>query len=182
MKNLGVFRLFDPTAFENMKVVLEGALYDRDLEGEISVLNRNDSINLASLARSFELTFSLKENQTTRCTLAVKAGLENLAAELLPAVKSEKQSGCQITIVFSTVHEDEIELHEEIAKVLTEVWGIDRSYHHKMILDPFQDDDIILKEVTIDFNRLIYEDQMEDFIDMIDYMILSIIKINKIII
>ncbi|WP_075982038.1 hypothetical protein [Bacillus massilinigeriensis] len=173
--------MFDPTAFENMKVVLEGALYDRDLEGEICIIGRNDSINLSSLSRSFELTFTLKEKDTAQCTVRVYANLENLASELLPSMKSERLSGCTLSIIFTVDHEDDFELHEGIAKALTEVWGMDRTYQHKMILNPFQEDNMIKKEVTIDFNRLIYEDQMDDFIHMIDFMILSMVKINKII-
>ena len=54
--------LFDPTAFDNMKVVLEGAVYDRDILGDILVVNRDDLINLASLSRQFTMEFECKES------------------------------------------------------------------------------------------------------------------------
>lgn len=38
--------MFDPTAFDNMKVVIEGAIYDLDLDGEISIIDRNDLLIL----------------------------------------------------------------------------------------------------------------------------------------
>ena len=51
--------MFDPTAFENIKVVLEGAVYDLDLNGEIIIIDRNDLINTAKLSRKYELSFQL---------------------------------------------------------------------------------------------------------------------------
>ena len=53
--------LFDPTAFDNMKVVLEGAVYDRDLFGDILIVSRDDLVNLATLSRKFTIEFVLKE-------------------------------------------------------------------------------------------------------------------------
>ncbi len=53
--------LFDPTAFDNMKVVLEGAVYDRDILGDILVVKRDDLVNLATLSRQFMMEFQLKE-------------------------------------------------------------------------------------------------------------------------
>jgi hypothetical protein len=41
--------MFDPTAFDNMKVVLEGALYDLDIMGEIIITDRNDLFNTAKM-------------------------------------------------------------------------------------------------------------------------------------
>ena len=43
--------MFDPTAYENMRVVLEGIFYDKDLSGEILVIDRNDIVNTAKLSR-----------------------------------------------------------------------------------------------------------------------------------
>ncbi|KYD22330.1 MAG: hypothetical protein C6P37_08510 [Caldibacillus debilis] len=51
--------MFDPTAYENMKVILEGYLYDYDMQGEILIKERNDLINLADMSRTFSLLFSL---------------------------------------------------------------------------------------------------------------------------
>lgn len=55
--------MFDPTAFENLKIVIEGAVYDRDFSGEILVTDRNDIINLAKLERRFEISFVDKVNR-----------------------------------------------------------------------------------------------------------------------
>lgn len=36
--------MFDPTAFDNLKVIVEGAVYDFDLHGDILVTDRKDMI------------------------------------------------------------------------------------------------------------------------------------------
>ncbi|QNG61538.1 hypothetical protein H4O14_08705 [Bacillus sp. PAMC26568] len=41
--------MFDPTAFDNLKVVLEGEIYDADLEGIIEVIKRKDIVDLQQL-------------------------------------------------------------------------------------------------------------------------------------
>ncbi len=35
--------MFDPTAFDNLKVIVEGAVYDFDLHGDILVTDRKDN-------------------------------------------------------------------------------------------------------------------------------------------
>jgi len=55
--------MFDPTAYENIKVVLEGLIYDFDLQGEIVVIERNDLVNLADFSRTFNLSFSFHEDK-----------------------------------------------------------------------------------------------------------------------
>lgn len=53
--------MFDPTVFDNLKTVLEGAVYDLDLEGVILVINRNDLVDLAHFSRTYKITFQLQE-------------------------------------------------------------------------------------------------------------------------
>ncbi|WP_062356571.1 hypothetical protein [Bacillus kwashiorkori] len=57
--------MFDPTAYENLKVVLEGNVYDFDLEGKIVVIERNDIVNLADLSRSFTITYRINNEFRT---------------------------------------------------------------------------------------------------------------------
>ncbi|KPV55085.1 periplasmic component, partial [Paenibacillus sp. A3] len=47
--------MFDPTIFDNLKVVLEGHLYDLDAEQTIRVIGREDFIDLASMKRIFSM-------------------------------------------------------------------------------------------------------------------------------
>lgn len=175
--------MFDPTAFENMKVIFEGELYDRDLAGEISIIDRNDLMNVAKLKRIFEITFinqpSIRANQV-KCTVTLEANLENLAAELLPAVQSEKLSGCYIYIMFSLDHPNKMDIHKAISDVMTEIWGSERTYKQVASFDPLKNSDSMHKEISIEFNRIVYEDQISDLIQMIEYMLLTLDKLERI--
>lgn len=53
--------MFDPTAFDNLKVIVEGAVYDFDLHGDILVTDRKDMMDLASLSRIYHISFQLTE-------------------------------------------------------------------------------------------------------------------------
>lgn len=171
--------MFDPTAFENMKVVLEGALYDRDLDGEIMILDRNDYINSAKLSRTYEITFADSLNEFVKCTVLLKANLENLAAELLPTSRSESLSGSHISILFTVNHLNSDGIHKNIQNELQNIWGRQRSIQQSVRFNPLEDHKWIEKEIRIDFNRLVFEDQIDDLVEMVDYMILSLEKLQE---
>lgn len=172
--------MFDPTAFENMKVVIEGALYDRDLDGEIAIIDRNDLMNLAKLSRIYEVTFTESANSSVQCTLILQASLENLASELLPSHLESQQSGAHLTILFKMRHENRQELHEKIEKELARIWGSDRSIIQNVSFNPMEKTGEIMKEIKLEFNRLIVEDQIDDLFMMVDYILASIKKLKQI--
>lgn len=161
--------MFDPTAFENMRVVIEGALYDRDLVGEISIIDRNDLINMAKLSRSYEVTFIKRGQEGIQCQLLLGARLENLAAELLPAQLDTKLAGVMLSIMFTFQHEKSPNLHTIIEKELIDIWGLDRTIQQKVIYEPLIPERNMTTEATIKFERLIFEEQIDDLIDMLDY-------------
>lgn len=68
--------MFDPTIYENVKVVLEGELYDRDLDGEITITNRSDLVDLATLSRTYVVAF--EENSKVSSTINLHASLRVL--------------------------------------------------------------------------------------------------------
>ncbi|MEQ2528469.1 hypothetical protein EKG37_12595 [Robertmurraya yapensis] len=172
--------MFDPTAFENMKVVIEGALYDRDLDGEIAIIDRNDLMNLAKLSRIYEVTFTETANSSVQCTLILQANLENLAAELLPSNQESQQAGAHLTILFKMRHENRQELHEKIEDELARIWGNDRSINQNVSFNPMGKMGEIMKEIKLEFNRLIVEDQIDDLFMMVDYILASIKKLKQI--
>lgn len=175
--------MFDPTAFENMKVVIEGELYDRDLTGEIRIQDRNDLFNSAKLSRKYDITFSdqINDAQEMSCTLILEASLVNLAAELLPIAHSEKNAGCQVTVKYTVLHQEEKEIYPKIQIALEEIWGSGRTISQFVTTDPFSKQPFIKNEIQISFNRLVYEDQMDDLTEMVNYMLLGIKKLREII-
>jgi hypothetical protein len=175
--------LFDPTAFENIKVVLEGEIYDRDLSGEIIVVDRNDWINTAKLSRKYDISFTLNGYAANEISaaLTLEAGLKNLSAELLGKVSTHHLAGCEVGISFSLLHKYDDVIFQIIQKELEEIWGSQRVIVQSVHLAPLAEKPLIRNVASISFNRLVYEEQMDDLTAMIDYMVDSLSKLNKII-
>lgn len=170
--------MFDPTAFENMKVVLEGALYDLDLDEEIIITDRNDFINAAKLARKYEIHFKIKEGSSgVTAKLVLEAGLENLAAELLTSSLSEERSGCLIYLAFSFDHTRKIIDYEKIEKMMANIWG-ERKITHSVLFYPLQKEKRMHSEIMIEFDRLVHEEQLNDLASMIDVMITTLYRLQ----
>jgi hypothetical protein len=162
--------LFDPTAYENMKIVMEGVLYDKDLAGEISITDRNELINTAKLSRRYEITFQDRNFPGASCTFIMEAALENLAAELHPAILSEKLSGCRISIQFCFEHKNEPEQIAGIDRLMKAIWGENRTISQTLSYDPLSQKGTVQNKTEITFGRLIYEDQIDDLALLSDHM------------
>jgi hypothetical protein len=175
--------MFDPTAFENMKVVIEGALYDRDLHGEIQIVDRNDFINSAKLSRRYEVTFSIEKKgfDLLYCTFIMEANLENLAAELLPTAESDRLAGCHLFVRFSFMQPNDLAVFQQVENELKRIWGHERTIKQSIIFNPFSTEELVKNETIISFNRLVYEDQMDDILAMPSYMIESLNRLTIII-
>jgi hypothetical protein len=174
--------MFDPTAFENIKVVLEGALYDLDLDGEIIITNRNDWINMAKLSRKFEIDFQLPEKNLVPVTarLELESNLDNLAAELLTCALSEKLAGCKLNLEFSFSHQHKIVDYRNIEKILIDIWGNNREMIQAVTFYPLQNEKMMRSVAIIKFDRLIYEDQIDDLIEMIDFIKNTLYRLQSI--
>ena len=173
--------MFDPTAFDNMKVVIEGALYDLDLAGEIVISDRNDIVNMAKMSRSFDVNFSLPEEmgETVTAKIEIKASLTNLAAELMPeqGSKNQNQSGCQVKLEFFYTGITKADELKNIQNILFDIWGESRIIRQTIITRPSLS--LTTNVITVEFDRLISEDQIDDFVEMIDVMIMTIKKLQS---
>lgn len=174
--------MFDPTAFENLKIVIEGAIYDKDLAGGILVTNRNDLLNLAKLQRRFEISFIDRNSSSKQvtATFILETNLENLAAELLPSAISEELSGCRVCVKFQCLHPNKAIYFQNINQVLAKIWGKGRDIEQLVQVNPFSLQEEVENIITISFNRLVYEEQIHDLTDMVDYMITSIKHLREI--
>jgi hypothetical protein len=92
--------MFDPTAYENIKVILEGIVYDYDLSGQIKVIERNDLVNLADLSRNFNMSFIHKRDRKQLLTMTVElnADFKQLASEW---VALAEEPGANFSIQYS---------------------------------------------------------------------------------
>jgi uncharacterized protein (DUF2344 family) len=160
--------MFDPTAFDNVKFVLEGALYDLDLAGEIFVTDRNDIVNVAKLSRQMEIQVKKERDSNISCTILLRADIVNLAAELHPLVQSEKEAGCHFKMIYCV--DGQTSLYKRALEILQTVWGLDREYLCRLIQDPLQNGLSNKIEIEVNFKRLIYEDQMDDLTALATYI------------
>ncbi|MEH7014769.1 hypothetical protein V7087_28870 [Neobacillus niacini] len=166
--------MFDPTAFDNMKVVIEGALYDLDLAGEIVITDRNDIVNMAKMSRGFDVHFQLPEakGNIISAKMEIKSDMINLAAELVPDLVSKRQSGCKLRLQFFHKDITDEKQLKEINWILTEIWGDTRKICQSVTITPSKS--LISNCISIEFDRLIGEDQMNDLVELIDFMITTI--------
>ncbi|PGL69926.1 hypothetical protein [Bacillus sp. AFS055030] len=101
--------MFDPTAFDNMKVIIEGLIYDKDLDGEYEIVDRNDFVNLSKMDRLFSIQFKKlnKSNRTTTCTFSMRTTASELYNEL---INGNTEVGSYIEIEFTFPKLVEIEI------------------------------------------------------------------------
>ncbi|WP_040345749.1 hypothetical protein [Neobacillus bataviensis] len=164
--------MFDPTAFDNMKVVIEGALYDKDIDGEIVIIDRNDVINMAKMSRQFDISFQLPHHPVM-AKIEMESRLANLAAELLSNALQEQHAGCFVRLGFSLEHEEEID-YQTIKAILQDTWGTDRKITFSVNQNPLEMKKTKSTLITVEFDRLITEDQMDDLVEMINFMMISL--------
>ncbi|MBM7577378.1 hypothetical protein [Jeotgalibacillus terrae] len=155
--------MFDPTAFDNLKTVLEGTVYDRDLDGTIKITSRTDQVDIATLCRSFNLTFHVKEN-VFEADMNLYADLKKLTAELLPGNK-EVEAGAAISIIFRKYGDA---WSESELSVLSKQWGENRCYDIRKITSTRNPD---FCEAVVRFDRTITEDMLRDIEDMVYFVI-----------
>lgn len=163
--------MFDPTAFDNMKVVIEGALYDLDLAGKIEIIDRNDIVNMAKMSRSFDLYFRLPEALES-AKIEINSDFINLATELLPNSLSDKQSGCYMNLQFFHEGITEAKPLKKIQRILFDIWGGTRKIGQSFTINPSES--MIYNVISIELDRLVGEDQMEDMVELIDTMVTTL--------
>lgn len=171
--------MFDPTAFDNMKVVIEGAVYDSDIDGSIVICDRNDIINMAKMSRCFEIRFNLNVEDTNRADaiFRMESGMGNLAAELLPGA-STNLAGCQIRLDFIKEFPWDFNDFHELDSIFKDIWGLSRKIKQKVLLNPYITESKTIV-ITIDFERIISEEQIDDLIEMIDFMTETLRKLDQ---
>ncbi|KHF29150.1 hypothetical protein LR68_02142 [Anoxybacillus sp. BCO1] len=92
--------MFDPTIFDNLKTVVEGAVYDLDTNDElIAIIDRSDIVDLAKFTRAYALSFQLRHAHQLTCTISLEMTLQHIANELLH--EDVTNAGCTVTVSFS---------------------------------------------------------------------------------
>lgn len=173
--------MFHPLVFDNVKFVLEGAVYDRDLAGEIVVTNRCDNMDMAAFQRSFEIEFRLPEEvgADVKARIQLKTSLQDIASEQLELQLVER-IGCTICIHYYLTISDIYQEPPAIAGALNEIWG--ERPHITQTISTLWDEhkkwnwppDRYENRVTLDFHRKIDEGNIEDLPSLVEYCVRSL--------
>ncbi|MGG0258336.1 hypothetical protein ABEY48_13975 [Bacillus mycoides] len=163
--------MFDPTAFENLKVIVEGAVYDFDLHGDILVTDRKDVMDLASLSRMYSISFQLTETFKTmvEATFSLSVDAKNLSGEILGV--PQFIPGCEMKLEFSFEMEQPEIGCEEIETLLHSIWGKERMITQKISYEYNKQAISYHNKVEVLFQKSITEDHVDDLIAVISHMI-----------
>lgn len=166
--------MFDPTIFDNIKVVLEGQIYEYDLNEKIVISNRQDLIDLALMNRRFLIQFGLKNDiKDIKAEIQLSASTEDLACEILE-VDNQEMNGCTLKIIYY-INISNFSLCNEIKLILRKIWGERPSIEQKVIYKITDDENNnILNETTLLFNRKINEKNIADIEEIIIFSIESL--------
>jgi len=170
--------MFDPTIFDNMKVVLEGAVYDLDFAGKIVVTNRIDRVELSTMSRVYGIRFIEQGGGECSAEVRLSADISDLAAELLQM--KDQAPGCGLRIRFSCyIHSAED--CREIRELLDHIWNGRPTVRQTIsfVYDPDESPRRFKNEIDMEFGRKLDENQAEDFPDLLHHVLESLQALNR---
>lgn len=160
--------MFDPTIYDNLKVVIEGTLYDLDLAGRLDITSRSDRVELSTMSRSFLMECRLKPTGVCSAIVNLQADLSDLAAEILE--RAEMKPGCHFYITFqSPVHEPIADSAKVLQKVRA-VWGDRPQIKQTVSYSPDEEQPDFHLMTSLHFGRKLDEGQLEDIPDLLDHI------------
>lgn len=173
--------MFDPTIYENIKVVLEGEIYDIDLNGKIFVTMRKDLVDLASMSRKFVIQFRLLDSaKAIYAEINLIANTEDLASEILE--RDDLKPGCEIIIKFYTMVTDPRVECKKISDKLNIIWDNRPEISQRLSYIYEQNGNNkseLLNEINLNFGRKIDEENISDIHNLVDYTIKSLVVLSK---
>jgi hypothetical protein len=163
--------MFDPTAFDNLKVVFEGAVYDLDLTGEIQILDRKDLFDFAHYERCYQIHYSLPYKKSISVEFHLKADMGHFLAER-KMMTEKNTAGADILIVYKGD-----EKLKESRKLLEETWGKDKKWEWKEVISSLNPP---AYEGNLTFNRVITEEMVDDVLQMISFSVETLQQLDRI--
>ncbi|MGM0845429.1 MAG: hypothetical protein ACQEUT_10655 [Bacillota bacterium] len=161
--------MFDPTAYENLKVVLQGALYELELLGSLKVVDREDIVDLASLKRRYSLTLCNPAKDNITVTVSLTAGPEEWNAEASP--ESGGEPGAWLQVQYQS---EGFSFPESFITSLEEWWGNHRKIEWRKVISPSRPS---LHQGIVDFNRIITEEMVDDLEEVVSHLENSLLKL-----
>jgi len=175
--------MFHPTIFDNIRVVLEGAVYDRDFDGAILITGRSDRVDLADYHRHYQIDFVLagmaEDVEAVKAQIHLRTTLADIAGEQLEQPQLAERIGSTIGIQLVIPIRDVERECGEIIALLHEIWG-NRPHITLQIMarlderHPVWPADRFEARITLDFQRKIDEGNIDDLRALIEHCILSV--------
>ncbi|PFG05988.1 hypothetical protein [Bacillus sp. es.034] len=162
--------MFDPTAFDNLKVIFEGAVYDLDLTGDIQILDRKDLFDFAHYERCYQIHYSLPNEKPLSIEFHLKADMGHFLAER-KMMTEKNTAGADILIVYKG--DEKLQRQMEI---LEEAWGKDKHWEWKEVKSSVKRTSY---EGILTFNRVITEEMVDDVLQMISFSVDTLKQLNR---
>ncbi|MEO3944597.1 hypothetical protein [Gorillibacterium sp. CAU 1737] len=170
--------MFDPTIFENIKVVLEGAAYDLDAEGLVRISGRNDVVDLAAMSRSYCLHFELHgQEEGPTAEISLSAGTEDLAAELLE--RKDRKPGCSLVLTFHGISLREPKDAERANHLVRSLWGPAPLVRQQITYEWGQEEAARTSRLTVDFQRSFDEQVIEDIPRLLEHLAKTLEQLSR---
>ncbi|WP_040949223.1 hypothetical protein [Gorillibacterium massiliense] len=164
--------MFDPTIFDNIKVVCEGAVYDLDLGGTIIVTDRQDSIELSTMSRQYSLSFQLGGGVGATACIRLSAGTDDLAGEILELPRI--RPGCRIDLSFRMKITDPERECPAIQTNMENIWGKETKVVQTLSYPYGGLDSVFHNGIQIDFERKFGEEVIEDLPRLLEHMVATL--------
>lgn len=177
MEMKGGGQMFDPTIYDNLKVVFEGGLYDLDEEGRAVVSGREDLVDLASMSRTFRMQVRKREGCCSAC-LELSSGLLDFAGELRHIRLADELPGCRLRLSFDLPYEygnhcPSIQGH------LESVWGEVAEIVHEQTRILLPDGGTGKYRVLLEFRDKIDEHNIEDVEPLLEHFVATLDVLEK---
>lgn len=111
--------------------------------------------------------------------ILLESNLENLAAELLTGSLSEKDTGSMVKLEFFLEGALAPDDYKQIEVILLDVWGETRKIQQMVHYYPLENHRDILNIFTVEFERLVREEQLDDLAGMVQFMITTVQQLSK---
>lgn len=178
--------MFDPTIFDNLKVVLEGRLYDMDAEGKIKVVGREDLVDLAGMGRTFRMKFGLgggRERFSTTITMC--SGLTDFAGELRGLHAAGERPGARLELLLdmpAELSENRRAVHDYISGIWGEDWLIRHERLEKLSLQYLESDSTVHNgsyRIKLASSRKIDESHIDDMEALLEHLLQTAMYIHE---
>ncbi|WP_335869627.1 hypothetical protein [Bacillus sp. 2205SS5-2] len=163
--------MFDPTSFDNLKVVLEGFVYEADLLGDIVIESRHDMVDLAAMSREYSLSFRTSSEASFTAKIMLNSSMRMLSSELISL--PSRPIGAYVRICFYSSASLDVSVKTE--DILHQFFGENRVFE---VIDTHSS--IHGKSVSWEYSfpEPMKEEQVDDLQELVTVCIGALEKLN----